>query len=66
MQYELDLEGRFVLFYRRSFTAEQIAENRIVTSVHPSTTCARDSDPGWVFIQGTLPVGRYLCRLSPR
>jgi hypothetical protein len=26
MQYKLDLEGRFVLFYRRSFTAEQIAE----------------------------------------
>jgi hypothetical protein len=63
MQYVLDLEGRFVLFYRRSFTAEQIAGNRIMTSVHPSTIYARDSDPGWVFIQITWPVGRYLCSL---
>jgi hypothetical protein len=31
--------------------AEQIAGNWIVTFVHPSMICARDSDPRWVYIQ---------------
>jgi hypothetical protein len=50
----LDLEGNFVLFYGRNFTAEQIAENRIVTSGHPSMICARDSYPRWGIYTGNM------------
>jgi hypothetical protein len=48
MQYVLDPEEKFVPFHLRSFMAEQIAGNRIVTSVHLSMVYARKSDPRWV------------------
>jgi hypothetical protein len=46
----LDFDGKFALFYRKSFTAEQIAENATVTSVHLSMKCARDSDLRWEYM----------------